>query len=74
MKKLIQISLILILVSVLFQAVGAGSMASASEVGSNTVDGIFLTANTSVANVQTSACLVRIKGVICASPNVGWNT
>ena len=74
MKKLIQIALILILVCVLFQTAADGSLDSASKSGSHVVSDVHLTAKTDTANMQMAACLVRIKGVICVTPNVGWNT
>ena len=74
MKKIIQLALVVILVCVLFQTVGDGSMASASNAGSITVNGTLLAEKTSEADVHMAACLVRIKGVICVTPNVGWNT
>jgi len=74
MKKLIQISLVVVLVFVLFQAVTAGPMVSASKIGSSAASSISSTANTSVEDVQMAACLIRITGVICVTPNVGWNS
>ena len=74
MKKLIQIALVLILVCVLFQTATDGSMASANQAASGAVSGTLYTGETNAENVQAVACLVGIKGVICAMPNVGWNT
>jgi hypothetical protein len=74
MKKLIQIALVLILVCVVFQSATDGSMASARNAGSNAVSGTLLTEETNQADVHAAACLVRIKGVICVRPDVGWNT
>ena len=74
MKKFIQISLIAVLVFVLLQAVAAGPMVSVSKIGSTAASSISSTANTSVEDVQMAACLVLIKGVICVTPNVGWNS
>jgi hypothetical protein len=68
-KKLIQIALVLILVCVLFQTAADGSMT-----GSNSVSGTPLTEETNEANIHATACLVGIKGVICVTPYVGWNT
>ena len=75
MKKLIQISLIVILVCVLFQVMAGGAMAPADTTGSSTASGAFFTTNASVENSQmASSCTVRIKGVVCVMPNrVGWN-
>jgi hypothetical protein len=73
MKKLIQISLVIVLVFVLSQAVTAGSLISSGTIGSSTVSHISA-ANTSVEGIQAAACLVRVKGVICVRPNVGWNS
>jgi hypothetical protein len=75
MKKLIQISLVVILVFVLFQAIAGGSTVSASQIGSSADSSIFFTADTSAEDVHTAACTARIKGVVCVMPNrVGWNT
>lgn len=74
MKKLIQISLVVVLVFVLFQAVAAGSALSSGAVGSSTASHISPAANTSVEGMQMAACIVRVKGVICVRPNVGWNS
>lgn len=75
MKKLIQISLIVILVLVLFQAIAGVSMVSTSKIGSSAVSGTFFAADTSVGDVLAAACMVNIKGVVCVMPNrVGWNT
>jgi hypothetical protein len=74
MKKLIQIALVLILVCGLFQTAADGSMASANETGSSAVSATTLSREINAAGVHATACLVRIKGVICVTPDVGWNT
>jgi hypothetical protein len=74
MKKFTQLSLVLILVFVLFQAVSAGSVVSPSNIGSHAATHISSLASTSVEGVQMAACLVHITGVICVQPNVGWNS
>lgn len=71
MKKLIQISLVVVLVFVLLQAMAGGSMVSSSQVGSSAASGTFFTADTSVENVHAAACVSK-KGVVCIK--VGWNT
>lgn len=74
MKKFIQISLIVVLVFVLFQAVAGGSVDSSGTVGSNTSSHVSHPVNVSAEGAQVAACLVRIKGVICVRPDVGWNS
>jgi hypothetical protein len=74
MKKITQLSLVLILVFVLFQAVSGGSMVSPGNVGSHTATHISSPASTSVEGVQMAACLIHSTGVICVQPNVGWNS
>lgn len=75
MKKFIQISLVVILVFGLFQAIAGGSTVSASKIDSSAASHIFFTAHTSVEDVHAAACMVNIKGVVCVMPNrVGWNT
>ena len=74
MKKLIQISLIVVLVFVLFQAAAGGSVVSSGKIGSSDVSHISSTVNTSLEGAQMAACVVRIKGVVCVTPNVGWNS
>jgi glutamate synthase domain-containing protein 3 len=74
MKKFIQLSLVLILVIVLFQAVSGGSAVSPGNVGAHTATHISSPASTSVEGIQMAACLIHIAGVICVQPNVGWNS
>jgi hypothetical protein len=74
MKKFIQISLVVVLVFVLFQAVSAGSITSLGTVGSSTPSRISSPVHASAEGVQMAACLVRIKGVVCVQPQVGWNS
>jgi hypothetical protein len=74
MKKFIQISLVIVLVFVLFQAVNAGSITSSGTVGANTASRISSPVNVSAEGVQMAVCLVRIKGVGCVKPHVGWNS
>ncbi len=73
MKKFIQISLVVILLFVLFQATTGGSVVLADQNSSNVVRNISIMANTHVQGVQMVACL-GIKGMICIKPYVGWNT
>jgi hypothetical protein len=74
MKKIIQFSLVLVLVFVLFQAVAAGSMASSSSSGSNVASDISSPLGTSAEGLQMAACLVSVKGTFCVAPAVGWNS
>jgi hypothetical protein len=74
MKKLIQISLVLILICGLFQFVAAEPMDSASSIGTSAASSVDITADTPLEDTHMAACLVSIKGVICVMPNVGWNT
>jgi hypothetical protein len=74
MKKIIQISLVVILVFVLFQAVSTASTTSSGTVGISTASRISSPVNASAEGVQMAACLVRIKGVVCVRPAVGWNS
>ena len=73
MKKLIQISLVVILLFVLFQTAAGGAMVS-GKIDSNVAQNFASTASGTTQNVQMAACLVYIKGVICVKPNVGWNS
>lgn len=68
MKKFIQISLVVVLVLVLFQAAAGGSMGLAGKIGSNVAEYISSLANTPVQGVQVAAC----PG--CKKPTVGWNS
>ncbi len=71
MKKLIQISLLVVLVLVLSQAAAAAPVDSASQIGSHAATSI---SSTAVEDAHAAACLVYIKGIVCVTPNVGWNT
>ena len=73
MKKLLQICLILILVFALFQAVVGGAALASGQ------PDLAASHNSSVTNVSAesshaSACMIRVKGVICVMPLVGWNS
>lgn len=74
MKKLIQLALVVVLVVVLFQAVAGVSVVSSSSLGSNAASSISSPVDASAQGVQMATCLVRVKGVICVRPNVGWNS
>jgi len=74
MKKLIQISIIAILVVVLFQAAVVAPVASSGQMGSSAASHMSSTATMPVEGAQMATCLVRIKGVVCAIPKVGWNS
>jgi len=71
MKKLIQISLVLILILGLFQFMPAESNSGA--IGSSAASSLGITAPIA-EDAYAAGCFVRIKGVICVTPNVGWNT
>ena len=71
MKKLIQISLVLILILGLFQFTLAEATSSA--IGSSAASSLSIAAPIAEDGYAAS-CFVRIKGVICVTPNVGWNT
>ena len=74
MKKLIQISLIIVLVLILFQAVAGGVGVASDQAELGVATNISSVAKTTSEDVQMAACLVEIKGVICVKPNVGWNS
>jgi hypothetical protein len=72
MKKFIQILLVVVLIFALFQAVTGRSLISSGMSDSNANSSAL---STSAEDVQIAAeCLVRVKGVICVRPNVGWNS
>jgi len=73
MKKLIQVSLIVVLVFVLFQAVAGGSAAPGAEPCSNPGQVSCFAATTSLQSIQVFSCLGS-KGEKCITPNVGWNS
>jgi hypothetical protein len=73
MKKFIQITLIVVLVLVLFQAVAGGTTVSAGELGSHATSSISVRADTSTTDVYAAGCLVRVRGMVCVKPLVGWN-
>jgi len=74
MKKLIQIALIALLVFGLFQAAAGAAEISSVQADLGAVNTLSSEVHPSTAGVEMSACLVRIKGVICVKPNVGWNS
>jgi hypothetical protein len=74
MKKIIQISLVVVLVFVIFQAVNAGSITSSGTVGASTASRISSPVNASAEGVQMASCPVDIKDGFCVQPNVGWNS
>jgi len=73
MKKLIQVSLIVVVLLVMVQAVMGGTMALTSQTHSIEVQRTSFTALPSVQNVQLLLCLDG-RGVSCMRPNVGWNS
>ena len=72
MKKLIQISIVVILVLVLFQAMAGGTFAGAKN---GSVWGALPQAAASTS-AQSALVLTCWDGriVSCATPNVGWNS
>jgi hypothetical protein len=72
MKKLIQISLVLVLIFGLLQFVAAEP--TARTIGSSVASSLDSGSTTSMEGTQMAGCLVRVKGVSCAMPEVGWNT
>jgi hypothetical protein len=73
MKKLIQVSLIVVIVFLMAQAVVGGPMALASQTHSIEVQRSSFTTVTPVQNVQLLICPAG-RGVSCMKPNVGWNS
>lgn len=71
MKKLIQVSIIVVLVFTLFQVVSGTSMVFAGTMCSTAGQSTCLPAMTSASNVQVAVCL---SGRVCVTPNVGWNS
>ncbi len=72
MKKIIQISLVIILVFVVCQAVTGGLLISS--VGRD-LNANSSSLSTAAEDVQMAdGCIVRVKGVVCVRPNVGWNS
>ncbi len=72
MKKLIQISLVLILICGLFQFVPAES--ASSPIGSSAASSLNVSADSSAENAEMASCLTLRKIAVCVMPNVGWNT
>jgi heme A synthase len=73
MKKLIQVSLIVVLVFVMVQAVIGGTMALTGQTRSNEVQSTYFTTIKPVQNVRLLICPDG-RGVSCMRPNVGWNS
>ena len=74
MKKLIQISLIAILVLTLFQVVVGGSATASDQANLGIATNISSVTNTVAEEAQMATCLVHVKGIPCVRPNVGWNS
>lgn len=75
MQKFIQISLVIVLMFVLFQTAAGGFVNSSDSIGSGIDTSTSTALDTSAEGMQMAAdCLVRVKGVICVRPNVGWNS
>ena len=64
MKKLVQISLILVLLVALFQATAGRQTVLAGQMGAN---------STSAQGTRVVTC-PGLKSVVCTVPNVGWNS
>jgi hypothetical protein len=73
MKKLIQVSLIVVVVFMMVQAVMGGTMALTGQTRSNEVQSTHFTTVTPAQNVQLLICPDG-RGVSCMKPNVGWNS
>jgi hypothetical protein len=73
MKKLLQMCLIVILVLVLFQASAGGASMASGQTDLAASNNSSVT-NASIEGAHAAACWVRIKSVVCAMPNVGWNS
>ena len=71
MKKLLQISLIVVLVFAMFQAVLASPTASVGGIGSHQVQNF---ASTTIRQGSQLAVCPLLKGLPCVVPNVGWNS
>ena len=74
MKKLIQIFLIVLLVSVFMQATAGGTLTTSSQIGVRQVSHALSEESMSAEGAQMAACLVNKKGRICYTPDVGWNS
>ena len=70
MKKILQFALIVILICAMFQAVVDGSTAASSQSGTSTSSTTLLAQE---PNTYVLTC-VGLKGMNCATPNVGWHT
>ena len=73
MKKLVQISLAVIVVFVLLLATVGAPYASVDKMSSDTAQSISSMTNATVHDAQVASCS-SIKSVSCAVPNVGWNS
>ena len=72
MKKMIQVSLVIVLVFTLFQAMSGGTFISANKmVSSENLQ--YAAATTSGPSVQVLICW-RSRLPHCVLPNVGWNS
>jgi len=74
MKKLIQLSLVVIFVLVLFQTMAAGSVAASHQSELGIARNISSRVSSSTEGVAMAVCFSGIKGVICVMPQVGWNS
>ena len=74
MKKLLQICLIVILVFVFLQAATVGGEIASVQIDGATAGRAVSTVSISAEGTHLSACIIRIKGVVCVMPNVGWNS
>jgi hypothetical protein len=73
MKKLVQISLVVIVVLVLLLVTVGAPNASVDKMSSDTAQSISATASTAVPGTQVASCS-SIKSVNCAPSKVGWNS
>jgi hypothetical protein len=73
MKKLVQVSLVVIVVFVLLLATAAAPSVSVDKMSSDTAQSISPMADATVQSALLPAC-TRTKVVNCATLNVGWNS
>jgi len=73
MKKLIQASLIIIVVFVMVQAVMGGTLSLIGQTRSNEIQSTHFTTLVPVQYVQLLICSDS-SGISCMRPNVGWNS
>ena len=73
MKKFIKVSLILVVVFMLLQAVIGGAFVSADKMAASFENPQYVTAPSSGAGIQVLIC-AGSRSVNCVMPHVGWNS